>query len=136
MGDPLRGRYASVKLGSDLVANGRRWTLDIRLDEIDVSVFGTTWKKSMTGMQSWTATLEALYDPADTQQAAMKAAAIGATKITDIRFYIDSTSYWTPDVTADSSAGCYISGLPITHEHAGVASVTYNFVGYGEIDLF
>ena len=135
MGTPLRGRYASVKLGSNLVANGRRWTLDIRLDEIDVSVFGSVWKKSMTGMQSWAGTLESLYDPADTQQDALADAALSATKITNIRFYIDSTSYWTPDITNDSDAGCYVSGMPITHEHAGVAAVTYNIVGYGQLTL-
>ena len=136
MGDPLMGRYASVKLGSNLVANLTNWSIDINMDDIDVTAFGSVWGKSMPGFQRWTGTAEGHYDPADTNgQAVLQDDALSATKITDIRFYIDSTSYWTPDVTNDSDAGCYINTVSIRHDKAGVAAVTFNILGYGPLTL-
>jgi len=136
MGTPLMGRYASVKMGSTTVENLGSWSVNFDLDDIDVSVFGSIWKKSMVGMQGWGASIEGFYDPADTTgQLALQQSALAATKVTDIRFYIDSTSYWCPDVTADSDAGCYISAVSIEHDKAGVASVSFTIIGYGELDL-
>ena len=130
------GRYASVKLGSNLVANLTNWSIDINMDDIDVTAFGSVWGKSMPGFQRWTGTAEGYYDPADTNgQAVLQDDALSATKITDIRFYIDSTSYWTPDVTNDSDAGCYINTVSIRHDKAGVAAVTFNILGYGPLTL-
>jgi hypothetical protein len=133
MGTPLSGRWASVKLGNNLVANLGRWTVNFTLDEIDVSVFGTVWKKSMTGMQGWKGTLEGFYDPADTQQNSLQSDALAGTKITNIRFYVDSSSYWTPNTSSDSLAGCYISSVDVTHDKAGAATVTMNVLGFGEL---
>ena len=136
MGDPLMGRYASVKLGSNLVANLTNWSIDINMDEIDVTAFGSVWGKSMPGFQRWTGSAEGHYDPADTNgQAELQSNALSATKITDIRFYIDSTSYWTPDITNDSDAGCFINVVSVKHDKAGVASVTYSILGFGPLVL-
>jgi len=137
MGTPLRGRYASVKIGSTLIQNLGKWGIGVTTDEIDASVFGTTWKQTMTGYQGWSGSLEGFYDVADTTgQLALQNAMLSATKVTDIRFYIDSTSYWTPDVTNDSDAGCYVSSMNIEHDKAGIASVSFNVVGYGQLGLY
>ena len=136
MGTPLMGRYASVKIGSDLVANLSAWNIDINMDDIDVTVFGSVWKKSMPGFQGWSGGAEGFYDPADTDgQQSLIDNALSATKITDIRFYIDSTSYWTPDLTTDTAAGCYINTVSVKHDKAGVAAVTLNIIGYGPLTL-
>jgi len=136
MGDPLQGRYASVKSGSNLIQNLGKWTIDIKMDEIDTSVFGSVWGKKIPGMQSWTGSLDGFYDPADsTGQKALQDAALAATKLTDIRFYINSTSYWTPDVTGESAAGAYISSVNVSHDKAGVASLTMSVIGFGKITL-
>lgn len=132
----LMGRYASIKLGNALVQNLGKWTLDIKMDEIDTSVFGSVWGKKIPGMQAWTGAIEGFYDPADTTgQLALHNAALAATKLTDLRYYIDSTSYWTPDVTGESAAGAYISSINVAHDKAGVASITMNVIGYGKITL-
>lgn len=137
MGDPLNGRYATIKIGAVLVQNMGRWNLDIKMDEIDASAFGTVWGKQIPGMQKWTATLEGNYDPADTQgQRTLQGAALAATKIADIRLYIDSLSYWKPATDIDAQYGAYISGLSIQHDKSGLASVTFNVIGYGEIKLY
>jgi len=136
MSDPLMGRYASIKKGSVLVQNLGRWTLDIKMDEIDVSVFGTVWGKKIPGMQAWTATIEGFYDPADTVgQKLLHDAALAATKLTDIRFYIDANSYWAPDQAGDSANGAYITTISVNHDKAGVAALTLNVVGFGKILL-
>ena len=136
MGDVLMGRYASIKKGSVLVENLGKWTMDIKMDEIDTSVFGSVWGKKIPGMQAWTASIEGFYAPADTTgQKALHDAALAATKLTDIRLYIDSTSYWTPDVTGETGAGAYISSINVVHDKAGVASITMNVIGYGKIAL-
>jgi len=130
------GRYASIKKGTTLIQNLGRWTLDIKMDEIDVSVFGTVWGKTIPGMQKWTATIEGFYDPGDTNgQKALHDAALAATKLTDVRFYIDSTSYWACNLTGDSNAGAYITGINVNHDKAGVAAITMNVVGYGSLIL-
>lgn len=136
MSDPLQGRYASVKLASNIIANLGSWNIDINMAEIDVSVFGSTWGKSIPGMNKWTGGVEGFYDPDDTNgQAALETKALAATKITNARFYIDSTSYWTPDVTSDTDAGCYVNTMSIKHDKAGVAAVTYSIVGFGPLAL-
>ncbi len=137
MPDPLMGRYASIKKGVVLVENLGRWVLDIRMDEIDVSVFGTVWGRMIAGMQKWTATIEGFYDPADTDgQALLQTAALSATKLTDIRVYIDSTSYWAPAQDLDSANGAFISGISVNHDKAGVAALTINVIGFGQIKLY
>jgi hypothetical protein len=136
MNEPLMGRFAAIKLASTLVENLGKWNLDIKMDEIDTSVFGSTWGRKIPGMQAWTATLEGFYDPADTNgQKVLQDAALAATKLTTIRFYIDSTSYWTPDTTSETNAGAYISSISISHDKAGVAAVNMNIIGYGKIAL-
>lgn len=133
MPDPLMGRYASVKIGTVLVENMGKWSISIKMDEIDTSVFGSSWGRKIPGMQAWTATIEGFYDPSDTDgQKVLQDAALAATKLTTIRFYIDSTSYWSP---SGSGAGAYISGVDINHDKAGVAAVTMNIIGFGEIGL-
>ena len=140
MGDPLMGRYASVKLydgtNDNLIANLGAWSIDINMDDIDATAFGSVWKKSMPGFQGWTGSAEGFYDPSDTSgQAVLQSDALSATKITAIKFFIDSTSYWTPDVTNDTEAGCYINAVSIKHDKAGVAAVTYSIIGYGQLAL-
>jgi hypothetical protein len=136
MPDPLNGRYAAVKIGTALIQNLGKWSVDIKMDEIDVSVFGSVWGKKIPGVQSWTGSLDGFYDPADTTgQKVLSAAALAATKVTNMRFYIDSTSYWCPDVTADSGAGAYISSVSISHDKAGVASLTMSVIGFGPLLL-
>ena len=137
MPDPLMGRYASFKIGTTLVENLGRWVLNLSGAEIDVTAFGDGWDRKMPGMKGWTASLEGSYDPADTDgQALLQAAWIAGTKLTTVRFYQDSTSYWAPAQDEDSAHGAYINTLSITHDKAGVATVTYNILGYGKIKTY
>lgn len=137
MGTPLMGRYASAKINTTLVQNLGRWRLNLTGGDIDVSVFGDSWEKRMPGMQGWTATLEGFYDPADTAgQKVLMDAKLAATKLTTLRLYVDSTSYYGIAIDEDSNYGCYIRSIDIQHDKAGVASLTMEVLGYGKIKLY
>lgn len=138
MPDPHKGRYATFKVedacgNPQLVGNIGRWGLSFSLDEIDVTVFGSVWKKSVPGFQGWTASVEGFYTPGDTYQLELENAMLNATKIQDARFYYNTNSYWRPNTGSDTAAGCYIVGFNIEHDKAGVATLSMNVVGFGPI---
>ena len=132
----MSGRNASVKLGSAVIVGMGTWTIPITLDEIDATSFGSTWKKTDVGFSGWTASFNGFYDTADTTgQGALKTAAIAGTLLTDLRFYVDSTSYWCPDLTTDSAAGCRITSLEMTFDKADVGRISYSVAGTGPLTL-
>ncbi len=133
MGTPRRGRFASIKKGSSLVANMGSWSLAIAMDEIDASVFGSDWKKNMAGMQGWSADMEGFFDPDDTTQKALHDAALAGTLITDIKLYTDDTEYWAPDTVSDPAAGGYITNFGSSVEKSGLVKVTFKLSGFGPI---
>lgn len=130
------GRNASVKLGTNLVRELGAWSITMNRDEIDTTAFGSTWAKSEVGMAKWTARVEGYLDISDTTgQQALFNAYKNATLITNIKFFVDNTSGYVPDITADSNAGCRISSYEVSTDKAGVAKVTINFAGQGPIAL-
>ena len=132
----MSGRLASVKLGSATIVGMGTWTIPITLDEIDATSFGSTWKKTDVGFSGWTASFNGYYDTGDTTgQGALQTAAIAGTLLTDIRFNVDTTSYWTPDVTSDSAAGCRITSLEMSFDKADIGRISYSVAGTGPIAL-
>jgi hypothetical protein len=136
MGEPLMGRFASVKIGDVLVENMGRWTLNLTGADIDVSCFGTEWERKMPGMQGWTATLEGNFDIADeTGQRALLAAKLSAEKLTTLRLYVDEENYWEIDLDEDADNGCFVRSVDIVQDKAGVATVTTGILGFGAVRL-
>jgi len=134
MGSPLMGRNARVKLSTYTILNLASWDMNIATDELDASVFGTGWGATMPGMQKWTCAVAGLYDRADTTgQKALMDAKVAGTKLTDIRFYLDNTSYVRPDLTNDSDSGAYITGMTVKMDKSGLGQVTFNVVGVGPL---
>jgi hypothetical protein len=134
MGTPIMGRNARVKLGTYTILNLASWDMNFPTDELDASVFGTSWGATMPGMQKWTCAVAGLYDRSDTTgQKALMDAKINGTKLTTIRFYLDNTSYLVPDITNDSDAGAYITGMTVRTDKSGLAQVTFNAAGVGPI---
>ncbi len=157
MATPLTGRIASVRIGGSAVSssdypgvtinNLGHWEVAINFDELDASVFGTVWKKNMTGMQGWSGTVEGFFDTdtgTNTQIVGLMNAALDATPIQDVRFYLQTSSglFFMPNystkvsVNADSAAAAYISNVRIAHDKSGLASASYNVLGYGSLALF
>ena len=132
----MSGRYAKVVKAAATIVGMGTWTIPISLDEIDATSFGSTWKKTDVGFSGWTASFNGYYDTGDTTgQGALQTAAIAGTLITDIKFYVDSTSYWTPDTTTDAGAGCRITSLEMTFDKADIGRISYTVAGTGPLAL-
>lgn len=157
MATPISGRYASVRIqgavsSSDdpgiIVDNLGHWEVAINFDELDASVFGTVWKKNMTGMQGWSGSIEGFFDPSTTtskQIEGLMNAALDATLIQDFRFYLETSSglFLMPHYSTcagstnySTDAGAYISNVRVAHDKSGLASASYSVLGYGPLALF
>ena len=145
----LTGRYCCIKVGgsgsSCLVENLGRWELTFNFDEMDATVFGSVWGKSLPGMIKWSGTAEGFFDSSSgsVQHLQILDNALDATLVQDIRFYLQTSSglFWMPQYTTwgnagDTAAGAYLSNVRIGADKSGLASLGFNILGYGPIALF
>jgi hypothetical protein len=135
MTDPIIGRKGGVYLGTALIANLANIKLDFNTDDLDGSVFGTSWGATLPGQQKWVAAIDGFLDMSDvTGQVVVKNAKFNGTKITNMMFYHSRNgSYWIPDITTDSTAGCYIGTMSIDQPNNGLVKVSYKVGGVGPI---
>ena len=127
-----KGSGAKVTLGANTVVGMGTWELPgISVDLLESTSFGDTAKQFMTGMLDYgDVNFGGLYDPADTTgQAILLSANINNSKIGDIRFYVDSTSYWTPNRTVASgglsAAGVLVQSTAIGMDKSGLATIKF-----------
>jgi len=100
------GYNCSVRLGATAVVGIGTWTIaGINADQMDSSDFGDNWKSFAFGMKDGgTITFSGLLDASDTAgQQALWYINNENTDVTDIRCYVNSTSYFIPC----SSAGYF-----------------------------
>jgi len=43
-----------------------------------------------------------------------------------VKLYINNTSYWTPNLTADSDAGMYITSFNIGMDKSGLGTIDFS----------
>lgn len=133
MGDIKLGRESKITIGTETVARMTSFNLTENNEMLDVTSFGDTHMKYERGFQSWTASISGHIDLDDTEQQTLRVAAREGTKLTTIRFYVDSTSYYSIDTVSDSEAGCFIASFSVSDEHTGVVSFTMEVTGSGPI---
>lgn len=130
----LKGRDATVRIGTYVVAEQGNWKLTLSAAEIDTTAFGSTWAKSEVGFKKWSISFNGFYDKTDTTgQDILKSSYMAGSLITTLRLYVDNTSYWIPDVTTDSSCGGRVTTYDIGHDKGNVASVSFTVSGSGPI---
>jgi hypothetical protein len=150
---PYTGRYASITVTSstpiDLMG---RWEITIAFDEIDASSFGTTWKKSMYGMSGWSGRFDGFLTlstvTGSTGQLTLLNAAINQTKQQTLRLYLNSSSlatstdvlFWMPNCSTDianysTDAGAYIGTFANSIDKNGLATISFDFTGYGPLAM-
>ena len=94
----LTGRNAKVVKGSTTISEMGNWTINVTIDQIDTTSFGNTWKKADRGMTGWEGTASGYLDKSDTSgQVLLETAAFSGTLLTDMKFYIDGSTYYEPD---------------------------------------
>lgn len=89
----------SIKYGGNsLVGMGTFSISGVSADQMDTTAFGSNWKTFAFGIKDGgTISLSGLFDPDDANgQVALMAANIANTDITNLKLYIDNTSYLVP----------------------------------------
>jgi hypothetical protein len=109
------GKDGKVTLGTNTVVGMGTWSIDgIATDEFDASAFGDTWKKFEYGMKDGgSVSFNGHYDPTDTTgQQALQQANLYNSALTNLRLYIDNTSYFEPCQTAGYFSPTLTTGAP------------------------
>lgn len=124
------GRFAKVCIGGYTVALQGTWTIDgLGNDVVETTSFGDIAKHFEFTMQSFgTVKFDGFWDMGDiTGQAALWTAFKDQTKLTTLRFYVDSTSYYCADVTSDPLSCIMITSIsPISFEKANVGKISFS----------
>lgn len=124
------GKNQKVTLGTNTVVGMGSWELSgITVDQLDATAFGDVAKEFVTGLLDYgNISFSGLYDPADTTgQTVLITALSNNTKVTNIRLYVDATSYWMPDITTDAAAGMYVTNCSIKADKGALSTI--NFTG-------
>lgn len=122
----MNGREASIRKSSVTVAYLQEWTLDIALNAEETTEFADDWKNFVGGMVEWSGSVSGNFDPSNTQQKAIHDALLTAAPtgaLTDLRFYMDGTHYWSGSVI--------ITGVAVNITVSGLVKITINFQGNG-----
>ena len=110
------GKDGKVTLGANSVVGMGTWSLDgINVEEFDASAFGDEWKSFEYGMKDGgTVSFNGHYTPTDTTgQQMLHLANLYNSALTDLRCYIDDTSYYVPSQSTSYFApGAYSTGMP------------------------
>jgi hypothetical protein len=121
------GRYAKVQCGSTLVVGQGEWNMEgVTVDQIDTTAFGSVWKTFEAGMSDGgQITFSGYYDATDSGgQSLLITANQTGSQITNIRFYIDSTSFYLP-ATTNPVSFVLITQYSITHKKDDIARVSF-----------
>ena len=134
------GKDAKVSLGTDTVVAMGTWALNgIQVDKFDVSAFGDNWKQYEYGMKDGgQLTFNGHYDPADTTgQQALQQANLYNSDLTNLRFYIDNTSYFEPCQSTGYFSPNLTTGADTKLSHVNITAFNINMdkAGVGAIDF-
>ncbi len=120
------GRDCKVTLGSNKIVGLGMWSMDgISADTIESTEFGEYWKKFEFGLNDGgNVTFSGNYDPADvTGQMALQAANLNKSDITNMRLYVDQTSYYEPcQTTGYFAPGAFSTGYETMKSWLNVTS--------------
>ena len=124
------GTSMKVTLGSNSIVGMGTVTIGgVTADQLDSSEFGDKYYTYILAMkQSGDLQFSGIADPDDTDgQTALRDANAAGTDITDLRVYIDETSYWTLNQTAGTLpvSYCNIVSWEQSGEKAGLLQASF-----------
>jgi len=119
----LSGTNASVKLGTDLVADMANWSIDDTKDALTAPIFGDTMNKVHgMGTRNVSGSVSGYINVSDsTGQELLKAAYDAGTAIDDFRLYIDDTVHF-------KGTEVYITSYSTSAAQNEIIPITFNFV--------
>lgn len=135
-----KGKYCQVNLGSAKISGIGTWTLNgVQLQQLDETEFGDNWMHFSFGLgNGGTLSFTGLYDPADTTgQESLMQKNMNGTNITDIKLYIDSTSYWEPCQTTGYFSPTSTSGNDSEPSHVNITGfdISFDKAGLGQVSF-
>ena len=120
-----KGTDGYLMEASTVIGELNHWTLTLTSASIDTGAFqGDGWGSFTPGLLTWTGTGSGFWSMDDTGQAALWTAATGNNSI-ELYFHTSDDYYYYGSAN--------LTSIAIDDTLAGVATVTFNFQGTGEL---
>ena len=132
------GRLACVKLSDVKVAEMGVWSIDgITNDLIESTEFGDSYKTYEFGFSDYgTVSFSGFWDMTGTsKQIDLESAHRNKSKIAAIKFFVDNTTYYTPDTTSVTDAGILLETLRIGFDKSGIGTIEFTAKCTGPMKL-
>jgi hypothetical protein len=128
MGNPLVAYNAKVAIGGTKINGLGTFTLSLgTTEDIDTTQFGDTYREYQDGLkEGGDFSYDGWLDIADTNgQIAIMNAQRDNTSLTDLRFYVNASSYWAPNKTGNQSDSyCKIRNVSMTADQGDAVRVS------------
>lgn len=132
-----KGKDCKVTIGSTKIVGLGTWSINgITADQLEDTEFGDDWKTFLYGMKDGgQVSFAGYYDKTDTTgQDVIRTANENGTELTDLRFYVDDTSYWCPNSTAPASH-IIITAWDISADKANLVQCSFTGKVSGKMEL-
>lgn len=119
------GSEGTFKIGTDLVAEIKSWSIDETDETLDTTALGKTWRtRQPMNIKSWTGSLEGFYDPSDVAQGQLVAGA----EVTLNLYYMGETT------GAEYMTGsAIVNTVSLNASFDGMLEVSFSFEGNGAL---
>ena len=114
------------------------WSINgVTSEQLEDTEFGDNWKTFLYGMKDGgQVSFAGYYDSSDsTGQTVMRTANENETPLTDLRFNVDSTSYWRPNSTGTPTSSIMITSWDISADKAGLVQCSFTGKISGKMDF-
>jgi hypothetical protein len=119
------GKNADVKINSTAVIELSDWSINTTADFITKRAFEDDFTEKYWSGYNWTGSANGWLDLSDAGQLAWFSACISGTQQTTVKFYVDTTGYF--------SGNCYVTGFSTTASREDLVKVSYTFEGDGAL---
>jgi predicted secreted protein len=121
----ISGTNGSIMVGGVEVGLFKEWKLDISIDALDTTNFGSDgWKEAISGLKSGTITANGLYDVSDAGQGDLdNLISSGVSAV--VKCYTDEVNYY--------QASAIVTGANISTPNDGLVTVDYTMQTTGAI---
>jgi hypothetical protein len=119
----LKGKDGQVILDSTAVIQIRAWRIDATAALLDGTALGDDYKVKVTSFIDWKGTMDLIWDPQDTDHAALQTNLLAGTSIAAAKFYVDGTHYYSGEI--------FITGISPNVPVADLVTAAVTFEGSG-----
>ena len=132
------GRIGAVKIGDDKVSEMGVWSIDgMQSELLEFAEFGDEIKEFELGLTDYgTVSFNGFWDMTDaTGQKILQSHFDSRAPLTDLRFYVDNTSYYTEDRTGFTGSQFFLQNISINFDKAGIGTISFQAKISGKLTL-